>query len=156
MDGFPIRVGVRGVMIQDQKVLLVKIIDETGMHFNYPGGEVKRGESLHEALKREIKEETCVDVTIGRLLMVWEYVPEKANYRYGEIQKLSLLFLCHILPDQVAQLPRHPDPNQVDVTWVKLGTLKNLPVIPNIGDELARSLRSRSATGNLFLNKQYE
>jgi 8-oxo-dGTP diphosphatase len=37
-------------------VLLVEFNDETGLHYNLPGGGVEPGESVIEALEREVRE----------------------------------------------------------------------------------------------------
>lgn len=52
----PITIGVRVLMIQDGAVLLVKHTYDTGWHM--PGGGLKRGETLEEAVRREAREET--------------------------------------------------------------------------------------------------
>lgn len=41
--------------------------------WEFPGGKVEIGETLKEALKREIKEELAVDIKVGNLLKTIEY-----------------------------------------------------------------------------------
>jgi 8-oxo-dGTP pyrophosphatase MutT (NUDIX family) len=52
----PITLGVRVMMIQDDRVLLVRHTYTEGWFF--PGGGVKRGETLDHAAQRETREET--------------------------------------------------------------------------------------------------
>jgi len=52
----PITVGVRLLMIQEERVFLVKHTYDGGWHM--PGGGMKRDETLEEAVRREAAEET--------------------------------------------------------------------------------------------------
>jgi ADP-ribose pyrophosphatase YjhB (NUDIX family) len=54
----PFVVGVRIILVQDDKVLLVRHTYQ--QHWYFPGGAVKRGETLVEAAKREAMEESGV------------------------------------------------------------------------------------------------
>jgi ADP-ribose pyrophosphatase YjhB (NUDIX family) len=68
-----IRFGVNAAIVRDGAILLVEFNDEqSGLHYNLPGGGVELGETLHEALRRGVREETCAEVEVGPLLLVWE------------------------------------------------------------------------------------
>jgi 8-oxo-dGTP diphosphatase len=58
--------GVSGLVVQDGKVLLIRRGKEPYKdHWSLPGGGVEAGESLREAVKREIREETGLEVDVG-------------------------------------------------------------------------------------------
>ena len=79
-----IRVRVGAVIVRNNAIVLVEYDDDkSGRHFNLPGGGVEDGESLHDALRREVLEETCMTVDVGQLLLVWEYVPSHHAEKYG-------------------------------------------------------------------------
>ena len=60
---------VDGVYIKDGKVLLLKRRTEPFKGcWGLVGGRVEEGESLREALRREFKEETSLDITVGGLI----------------------------------------------------------------------------------------
>ena len=84
----PTRIGVSAVIVRDDAILLVAFDDQLGYHFNLPGGGVELGESLHEALHREVREETNAAVEIGRLLLVGEYMPMQHNNKHGPVPAL--------------------------------------------------------------------
>jgi ADP-ribose pyrophosphatase YjhB (NUDIX family) len=65
----PVRIGVRVMMIQDNKVWLVR---HTYVHGWYmPGGGVKRGETLANAARRETLEETGAQLGEINLLGIY-------------------------------------------------------------------------------------
>jgi len=61
------RVRVRGVVVKNKKILLVK---EKGKNWETPGGVVEKGETLEDALRREMKEETGYDVDLKNFFFV--------------------------------------------------------------------------------------
>jgi len=64
----PPRAGVYGIVIHDSKILLIP--ERTRELFALPGGTMKVGEDFGDTLVREIKEETGVNVKVGRLVDV--------------------------------------------------------------------------------------
>jgi 8-oxo-dGTP diphosphatase len=74
---FPDRpvVGVGAVIVQDGKALIVKRAHEPRKgEWSLPGGRVELGETLVDATKREIKEETGLDVNVGPIVEVFDRV----------------------------------------------------------------------------------
>ncbi len=68
-------VGVGAVVFWEDAVILVRRNNEPGKgRWSLPGGLVELGESLEEALKREIMEELSVDVSVKGLLDIFERV----------------------------------------------------------------------------------
>ncbi len=62
-----IRLGASAVIVRDNKLLLVKFDDaDVGVHYNLPGGGVEDNELLEDAVRREVLEETCMQVDVGR------------------------------------------------------------------------------------------
>jgi len=67
---------VRAVVFDGEKLLLVKHKAANGTPYNtwaLPGGGLDEGESLTEALTREMVEETGIEPEIGRLLYVHQF-----------------------------------------------------------------------------------
>jgi 8-oxo-dGTP diphosphatase len=122
-----IRVTVRAVIIRDGALLLSEYDDETGLHYNLPGGGVEPGEGLHEALRREVMEETGWRVEVGALLYVWEYVPHQRNFLYGDQQTVALCFACEALED--TGQPTF-GPHETGIRWVALGDLPDTRLLP--------------------------
>jgi ADP-ribose pyrophosphatase YjhB (NUDIX family) len=74
---FPDRpiVGVGAVVVQDGKAVIVKRRhDPRKGEWSLPGGRVELGETLIEATRREIKEETGLEVEVGPIVEVFDRV----------------------------------------------------------------------------------
>jgi ADP-ribose pyrophosphatase YjhB (NUDIX family) len=65
---------VTGIVIEDDQILLLNQDTEGPRSWSLPGGKVEDGESLSQALVREMLEETGVEVEVGRLLYVCDVV----------------------------------------------------------------------------------
>jgi 8-oxo-dGTP pyrophosphatase MutT (NUDIX family) len=77
--------GVRVMLIKNNEVLLVRQTYRSGWFF--PGGGVKRGETLDEAARREAFEETGAEMKSLRLLGSYTHFGEHKNDH-------NALFLC--------------------------------------------------------------
>lgn len=62
-------VRVTGVVIEDDHILLLNQDTGSGRAWSLPGGKVEEGESLSAALVREMREETGIEVAVGRLVV---------------------------------------------------------------------------------------
>lgn len=71
-----VRVRVGALVVRDDRLLLVEHdgLWEAGTFWTPPGGGVAFGESLEEALVREVREETGVDLVVGPLRYVLDFV----------------------------------------------------------------------------------
>lgn len=74
--GLKVRLRVCGILISDDKILMVKHepLGAMGYLWSPPGGGVSYGADMKANLKREFLEETGLDVEVGEFMFVNEYL----------------------------------------------------------------------------------
>ncbi len=83
---------VAALIEKNNRFLLVKEILESGKEYwIIPGGGVEFGENLTDAIKREIKEETNLDIEIKNFAGFQEAIVPKYNYH-------TIIFFYRALP----------------------------------------------------------
>ena len=78
-------VGVGAVVVRDGKALIVKRAHEPRKgEWSLPGGLLELGESLPDAVRREIKEETGLDIEVGPMIETFDRVhrDDQGKIRY--------------------------------------------------------------------------
>jgi ADP-ribose pyrophosphatase YjhB (NUDIX family) len=91
-----VKVKVRAVIVRDGRLLVSREFRQGIEHILLPGGRVRDGESITDALIRELAEETGLAVVPQRLLYVAEVVG-----MYG-VHDLNLVWLAELSDPQVA------------------------------------------------------
>jgi 8-oxo-dGTP diphosphatase len=74
---YPVRpwIGVGAIVMREGKVLLIQRGRDPGRGlWALPGGMVDVGETLQQAVARETREETCLDVEVGELFWVVDVI----------------------------------------------------------------------------------
>ncbi|MCT4792664.1 MULTISPECIES: NUDIX hydrolase [Exiguobacterium] len=130
---------VVGIVRQGDQLLLVKNqADGERAVWSLPGGVIEAGETLADALKREIAEETGLSVETFELAYVTENFIEQFD-----AHSLVTYFECTIRGEL---LPNDPDREVVDSQWVpieQLGDyLLNRDVLEPLQDYLNKASKS--------------
>lgn len=97
---------VTGVLIEKGRILLVKQYVDDNRQWSLPGGRVERGESIQEALIREMLEETGLHIECDKLL----YVCEKTN---EEPPLIHLSFLVKRISGEITLPSNQFDENMI-------------------------------------------
>jgi 8-oxo-dGTP diphosphatase len=132
------RASGRAVIIKDGHILLNKF--NNGQYYNFPGGEVKEGETLAECAKREVLEESGVTVIVNDMLFTLEV--ETKRYGISGDPHISVFFRCTVDDSIPSTLPCKPDFSPDDpsilavVEWVPINRLKEINLLPYIPDNI--------------------
>ena len=110
------QVRVTGILIEGEKLLLVKQ-KVANRNWSLPGGRVENGEMLEEAMIREMREETGLEVKIKKLL----YVCDKPD---ASPSLLHITFLLEKLTGEIMLPSNEFDHNPIhDVQMVPIKDL---------------------------------
>jgi 8-oxo-dGTP diphosphatase len=119
------QVAVGAIVVHDGSLLMVQRGQDPGKGlWSLPGGRVEPGEYLSEALRREVKEETGIDIDVADLAGIFEVV--------GSPHYVILDYLAAVRGDaEVA-----PAQDASDARWVPLDDVPSLPCTPRFVETL--------------------
>jgi 8-oxo-dGTP diphosphatase len=130
----PVRISAKAIIIQDGKLLTLHKMGEEVEYYALPGGGQNGGETLPEALRRECMEELSLEVEVGQIVYIRDYI--SANHEFARFNSeshiLNIVFACRILSG-VPQPGSVPDSRQVGIEWLPIDDLPNLPFFPQQG-----------------------
>jgi 8-oxo-dGTP diphosphatase len=123
-------VAVGAVVTRDGELLLVRRgHGPAAGEWSLPGGRAQFGEPLHEAVVRETREETGLDVVVQRFLGWVERIDTETDSHHFVI----LDFSCTLLDPH--QSPKAGD-DATEAAWVALTALDGLPLVEGLIDFL--------------------
>ncbi|EZQ02093.1 DNA mismatch repair protein MutT [Candidatus Acidianus copahuensis] len=107
------RIAVGGVIIQGEKILMVKRSKSPNKgNWAIPGGKVEYGETVFDALRREMMEETGLNVIPEKLMAVVEIIKEGFHY-------VILDFICSIKGGELRASSDALDAKFIDLNEIK-------------------------------------
>lgn len=111
------------IIIQNKKILLMHRIKNGQEYYVFPGGTIEDEETPEQTAIREIKEETSLDITLGKLLYEHE---DEICYGY--------YFLAQNIRGQARlggeELDRNNSDNHYALQWVDISDLANILIYP--------------------------
>lgn len=126
-------IATRAAIIKDKKILVIREAAqyEEGTNegkYDLPGGRVDMGESIHDALRREAKEETGLDVEAGRPFFVGEWHPVVKDAR---LHITAIFFVCSIQDGEVTLGEDHDA-----YKWIGKHEVTSVPFVDTVPEAL--------------------
>ena len=122
----PVRLAVRGLLMRDDRLLLVNAYAGRGDLWCAPGGGVDPHKSLPENLAREIHEETGLSVDVGAPCLVNEF-----HDPAGDFHQVDIYFRCALVSGDLRADWHDPEGIVSLRRWVTRDELAGLRVKPD-------------------------
>ena len=113
----PVRNSAKAILVHDGKILVNRCVSRFGEYYALPGGGQRSGETLMEAVKRELLEETGYSVEPLRMAGVYERV--NTTHTDANAHKIYFIFYCR-LANMNRRKPTQRDRYQVGMEWIDL------------------------------------
>ena len=114
------QIAVGAIVVHDDALLMVQRANDPGKGlWSVPGGRVEAGEFLADALRREVREETGLEVEVGELAGILEVPGDELHY---------------VILDYHAVVTGSPEPKASgdagDARWVPLDQVAHMECTP--------------------------
>jgi 8-oxo-dGTP diphosphatase len=129
-----IEIRAEAILVRSGRVLLVNHEKRGASYWVLPGGHVERGETLEQALAREMQEELKLDVAVGALAIVHDFITADRH-----VVNHSFRVTARGEPQAV------PQQSLKAAKWVPLGELESLDLRPPIAKVLRRIVEETSS-----------
>jgi ADP-ribose pyrophosphatase YjhB (NUDIX family) len=102
VESMPIA-SVEAVILKDDSLLFLRRKNEPVKDcWWFPGGRIRKGEALEQALVREVNEETGLEVIESQLVNVYSRI-------FDERHDITIVYLCKCKPDKIKLNSEHSE-----------------------------------------------
>ncbi len=128
----PIRVSAKAIILDNNKILMIRNCDSAGDWYILPGGGQNPGENLSDALKRECFEEIGAEVNVGPIRLIRDYIGRNHEFSQtdADVHQVEIMFECELQSNYVPTVGHSPDVNQTGVVWLEIEELSQYRIYP--------------------------
>jgi ADP-ribose pyrophosphatase YjhB (NUDIX family) len=123
-----IRIRPATIVLNDNKVLLVKSQYGEEEFFLFPGGGLEFGETIEEGAMRETLEETGIKIKIKKLIHINEYIYRKDFAK----RSITFFFLAEPLAGQEINIQTTDGGKIKEAIWIDIEKLNKIDIRPKI------------------------
>jgi ADP-ribose pyrophosphatase YjhB (NUDIX family) len=142
------RIRAAAIIVEAGHLLLVRHIKDGDSYWLLPGGGVDFGEPAGEALVREVKEETGLEITLGDLVFANDSIPPDQHRHM-----LNLYFTATVAG---GTLCCGDDSRLAAAEFVAIERLPELVFFPDIRDVLLPALKNGFPTTATYLGNRWQ
>lgn len=121
------------MIIRNGKLLVIRNTTDGHDWYILPGGGQNHGETITDALKRECLEEASIEVEVGDILFIRDYISR--NHEFAETEndahQVEFMFHCAISEDAQPETGNAADQWQTGVEWLPVGSLDKFNLYPS-------------------------
>lgn len=119
------RPGVKALIVHEGKILMIhELVHRDGNPVeiaDFPGGGIEFGERLDVALIREVKEETGLDIKVGKVIGAWDFVLGEKEHDSPEKNGVHIVcigYQCTLVGEQKIDVTKNPSDEEIyDAKW---------------------------------------
>ncbi len=142
------RLRVSAIIIEDERILLVRHEKYGRSYWVLPGGGMDFGETLEEATVRELKEETNLDITVDKLVFVDDILPRDLHRHVVDVY-----FTGNVVG---GDLEVGDDSHMHEVRFFPLDEFRDLQFEPDIVDRIVDAYRQGFPNSADYLGNVWE
>ncbi|MCU0844028.1 MAG: NUDIX domain-containing protein [Spirochaetes bacterium] len=140
------RVRVAGVLLEEGRLLLIAHKKKKDVYWLLPGGGVDYGESLAEALKRELREELSIEASVHDIVFVCDSI--------GPGLERHIVNICFYCTRETGDLSLGKERRLHDFNFFDAAGLDEVIIFPPMRDEL-KSVLGGGGDGRTYIGKRW-